>query len=59
VTRAQGDLGTASVLESLGRVLTNIDHAPELDDGWHLRLEWNTKGLLLDIRILRQNDARQ
>ncbi len=58
--RAQGDLGTASVLEDLGRVLTNIDHAPESDDsGWHLRLEWNTKGLLLDIRILRQNDARQ
>jgi len=57
--RAQGDLGTASVLESLGQVLTNIDHAPELDDGWHLRLQWNTKGLLLDIRILRQNDARQ
>lgn len=58
--RAHGDLGTASVLEDLGRVLTNIDHAPDSDDsGWHLRLEWNTKGLLLDIRILRQNDARQ
>lgn len=58
--RAHGDLATASVLEDLGRVLTNIDHAPDLDDtGWHLRLEWNTKGLLLDIRILRQNDARE
>lgn len=58
--KEQGDLGTASVLEDLGRVLTNIDHVPESDDnGWHLRLEWNTKGLLLDIRILRQNDQKQ
>ena len=58
--RREGDLGTAAVLDNLGRVLTNIDHEPSLDDsGWHLRLEWNTKGLLLDIRILRQNDARQ
>jgi hypothetical protein len=57
--RDQGDLGTASVLEDLGRVLTNIDHAPKSEDtGWDLRVEWNTKGLLLDIRILRQNDSR-
>jgi hypothetical protein len=55
--RAESDLGTATVLEHLGRVLTHIDHAPRSDDsGWHLRLEWNTKGLLLDIRILQQND---
>jgi len=53
-----GDLGTASILENLGHVLTNIDHeSPE--HGWHLRVELNTDGLLLDIRILRQNDLRQ
>jgi hypothetical protein len=58
--REQGDLGTASVLENLGRVLTSIDHAPESkDSGFKLRLEWNTQGLLLDVRILRQNDAGQ
>jgi hypothetical protein len=56
--RAENDLGTATVLEDLGRVLINIDHAPKSEDsGWHLRLEWNTKGLLLDIRILQQNDT--
>jgi len=58
--RANGDMGTAAVLDNLGRVLTNIDHESAPDDsGWHLRLEWNTRGLLLDIRILQQNDARQ
>lgn len=58
--RDEGDSGTAAVLDDLGRVLTNIEHAKEEDDsGWHLRLEWNTKGLLLDIRMLRQNDRRQ
>ncbi len=56
--RQEGDLGTAAVLDRLGRVLTNIDHEPRSNDnGWELRLEWNTKGLLLDVRILRQNDA--
>ena len=55
-----GDLAEASVLENLGRVLTTLDHEPPaLDKGWHIRLEMNTDGLLLDIRILRQNDARQ
>ena len=57
--RQRGDLGTGFVLEDLGRVLTTIDHAPKSEDGgWHLRMEWNTKGLLLDIRILQQNDSR-
>lgn len=55
----QGDLAEASVLENLGRVLTTLDHEPALDRGWHIRFEMNTDGLLLDIRVLRQNDARQ
>ncbi|NYF78988.1 hypothetical protein [Granulicella arctica] len=51
-----GDLGEASVLENLGRVLINIDHEPTTpDSGWHLRFELNTDGLLFEIRILRQN----
>ena len=54
----RGDLGTAAVLDTLGRVLTNIDHESQAEQsGWHLRLELNTDGLLLDIRILRQNHA--
>ncbi len=56
---SHGDLGEASILENLGRVLTSIDHEPTEDRGWHLRVELNTNGLLLDIRILRQNDLRQ
>ena len=56
---SRGDLGEASILENLGRVLTNIDHEPTEDRGWHFRIELNTDGLLLDIRILRQNDLRQ
>jgi hypothetical protein len=56
----QGNLAEASVLENLGRVLTTLDHEPSASDkGWHIRFEMNTDGLLLDIRILRQNDARQ
>jgi hypothetical protein len=58
-----GNLGEAAVLEDLGRVLTTIDHEPvnKPDDGWHVRITMNTDGLLLDIRILRQNqnDPRQ
>ncbi|SFS17657.1 hypothetical protein SAMN05421771_3223 [Granulicella pectinivorans] len=56
-----GDLAQAAVLEDLGRVLTTIDHEPvnKPDDGWHVRISMNTDGLLLDIRILRQNDQRQ
>ncbi len=55
-----GDLGTASVLEDLGRLLTNINHESASDAaGWHLRFEMNTDGLLLDIRILRQNGTPQ
>ena len=52
-----GDLSEASVLENLGRLLTNIEHESSSDHGsWHLRFAWNTDGLLLEIRILRQND---
>lgn len=55
-----GDLADASVLENLGRVLTTLDHKTSAPDtGWHLRFEIDTDGLLLDIRILRQNDSRQ
>lgn len=59
VQRAQqrGDLAEAATLDDLGRVLTNIDHQPRShESGLRLRVEMNTDGLLLDIRILRQND---
>ena len=57
--RQQGDLADAALLEKLGRVLTSVDHEPPADStgGWHVRLELNTNGLLLDLRILRQNEA--
>jgi hypothetical protein len=55
--RDSGDLAEASVLENFGRVLTTLDNEPQSAHGtWRLRLEMNTSGLLLDIRILRQND---
>jgi hypothetical protein len=55
--RDNGDLAEASVLENFGRVLTTLDNEPPTSHGtWRLRLEMNTSGLLLDIRILRQND---
>jgi hypothetical protein len=55
--RQSGDVAQAAVLENLGRVLTTLDNEPETSHGtWRLRLEMNTSGLLLDIRILRQND---
>jgi hypothetical protein len=57
--RESGDVAQAAVLENLGRVLTTLDNEPEtLHSTWRLRLEMNTSGLLLDIRILRQNDDR-
>jgi hypothetical protein len=52
-----GDLAQAAVLENFGRVLTTLDNEPPTSHStWRLRLEMNTKGLLLDIRILQQND---
>ena len=60
VQRAQrdGDTAQASVLEQLGRTLTSVEHQPaNPPKRWNLRLEMNTSGLLLDIRILQQNDA--
>ncbi len=58
--REEGNPGAAAVLDDLGRVLTNVTHAQDANEsGWHLRLEWNTRGLLLDIRMLRQIDSRQ
>jgi hypothetical protein len=55
--RSSGDLAEAAVLENLGRVLTTLDNEPPTPHStWRLRLEMNTSGLLLDIRILRQND---
>jgi len=57
---AQGNVAQASVLEDLGRVLTSLEHEPEAPKStWRIRLEMNTDGLLLDIRILRQNDERK
>jgi hypothetical protein len=57
--RNSGDLAEAAVLENLGRVLTTLDNEPPTSQtAWRLRLEMNTNGLLLDIRILRQNDDR-
>jgi hypothetical protein len=57
----QGDYAEASVLDNLGRVLTTIDNSPPQTQHstLQLKLEMNTDGLLLDIRILRQNDDRQ
>jgi hypothetical protein len=55
--RQSGDLAQAAVLENFGRVLTTLDNEPPTPHStWRLRLEMNTSGLLLDIRILRQND---
>ena len=55
--RESGDLAQAAVLENFGRVLTTLDNEPPTQhSAWRLRLEMNTSGLLLDIRILRQND---
>ncbi len=55
--RNSGDLADAAVLEKLGRVLTSVDHDPEpAEPGWHVRFEINSNGLLLDLRILRQNE---
>ena len=57
--RDSGDLAEAAVLENFGRVLTTLDNEPPTPHStWRLRLEMNTSGLLLDIRILRQNDDR-
>lgn len=57
--RSQGDPGAASVLEGLDHVLTDIDHdVKPKETVMKLRVQWNTKSLLLDIRILRQNDAK-
>jgi hypothetical protein len=55
--RDNGDLADAAVLEHFGRVLTTIDNEPQTPHStWRVRLEMNTNGLLLDIRILQQND---
>ena len=54
--RHSGDVAEASVLEELGRTLTNVEHAPaEPKKSWDVRMEMNTSGLLLDIRVLEQN----
>lgn len=57
--RQQGDLAQAAVLDDLGRVLTTLDHEPATHNTLQLRFEMNTSGLLLDIRILRQNAQPQ
>ncbi len=60
VQRAQrdGDMAQASVLEELGRTLTTVEHEPARPSKrWDLHMEMNSGGLLLDLRILQQNDA--
>ncbi len=58
--RQAGDLADAAVLEQLDRVLTAVDNEPTgADSGWHIRFEINTNGLLLDLRILRQNETQR
>jgi predicted anti-sigma-YlaC factor YlaD len=58
--RTHGDLAQAAVLDDLGRVLTTLDNESSSPHSTlQLRLEMNTSGLLLDIRILRQNHDRQ
>jgi hypothetical protein len=58
--REHGNLAQAAVLDDLGRVLTTLDNeSPSPHKTLQVRLEMNTSGLLLDIRILRQNDNRQ
>lgn len=54
--RDHGDLAQAAVLDDLGRVLTSLDNEPPKHSTLQLRVEMNTRGLLLDLRILRQND---
>ena len=55
--RQRGDYVEAATLENLGRVLISIDHETEDHEATlRLRMEMNTDGLLLDLRILRQND---
>jgi len=56
--KSSGDVAEASVLEELGRTLTNVEHAPaEPKKSWDVRMEMNTSGLLLDIRVLEQNNS--
>jgi hypothetical protein len=58
---ADGDLAEAAVLDQLDRTLTTLQHEPthpdKTESGWHLRVAMDTNGLLLDIRILQQNDS--
>ena len=56
---ADGDVTDAAVLEDLSRTLTTLEHestSAKSDDGWHLNVQMNAHGLLLDLRILQQND---
>ena len=59
VAHAESNFANEVVLDNLGRVLVDIDHAGSSSkSGLNMRLEWDTKGLLLDIRILRQDASR-
>ena len=60
-SREAGDLGDAAVLDRVDRTLTTLSHEPAragADRGWHVRFEMSTDGLLLDLRVLEQNDAQ-
>jgi hypothetical protein len=59
---ADGDVVDSAVLEDLSRTLTTLEHetGPEKTrEGWHLSFQMDTHGLLLDLRILEQNDKQQ
>ena len=56
--RAQGELGEAATLMSLGRVLTDIEAAATApNSGQQLRLDWNIAGLLFEVRVLQQDTS--
>lgn len=58
-----GDLATASVIDTLGRVLTSLDAEPEhvtrRPDNDAFRVEMSVGGVLLDLRILHDNPDRK
>ena len=55
----RGDYTQAAVLGNLGRVLTTMDREPATEHKTlEMKLDMNTDGLLLEIRILRQNQGQ-
>ena len=57
---ADGDMVDAAMLDKLDRTLTALEHEPagaRTGNGWNLHVQMNAEGLLLDLRILQQNDS--